>query len=481
MSSNVESKILLFLLSPEKKIFEFVSIPYCARTSSVGDVLDSIKVHTTEPTFSTQRFAGICSVGDDGNAWMDSEICVATITGIVESGQVYIAIPEQWTKDKCKRKVEKIMAKNPKLTKILQRPDPLVPRSQRKAGISSLRRNISHPKLRRNLSSTSLAKIAEEDEEDENESNATVKRGNTRANNDDHSHFDTLISTNVDSHVGTKVFVEGEHSCSLEDELEIKDLLFRKVKEEENVQKTFEDMIRRESAKRKVEKEVKQISEAKERARSDIERDIQEKVAKSIRGAEEKSKDLTAAERIEKLASEAWAVETTSDRQVLNPHSSATRTLEDSVSTSPAVKNESYSQFYSESNSESLSSQVDIMAARSRVKLRTTKRRLRRTRVAAQNVVLENKNAIAGLLLLVGASFVRSNISSAFLFKFGILLLFGTATAVFVLKRRRRQRRSAAIRRSISSSPRRRLVRGTPDMRTSLEKRRKSHGSGKSG
>lgn len=154
--------IFVFILSPEKKVFELVSIP-CLRSSTVGDALNSIKFHSTDPSFLGQKFVGIYRMVDNGNPWIDVNQRMGEIAGNMPSGEVFVAIPEQWTKDQCNGKVAKIMAKNPKLFKIIEHPNRMVAPGRKRVTNLGLRKSISSSSLRSNFSNTSLASIAEEE------------------------------------------------------------------------------------------------------------------------------------------------------------------------------------------------------------------------------------------------------------------------------------------------------------------------------
>ena len=116
-SSSRKKTVYLLLLDPEQKIFELCSIRCDPKTSTVGTILDKIRVHATEPNLAVLKYSTLVRP-DDGKEFSRVEDDYKRVN--IEDSEVLVAVPDGFKPSKC-RKIAVPILRDPKLNKLLKR------------------------------------------------------------------------------------------------------------------------------------------------------------------------------------------------------------------------------------------------------------------------------------------------------------------------------------------------------------------------
>ena len=134
-------KIFLLLLQPQSKIFELIQLLYAPHDTTVGDLLNLIPSHATEPALGSQDYVGLCrpkthqelldldmlatsTIGTSGKT------SLAPPSAQIVLGEILVAIPQGYTGTTVATLSQQILS-NPKIVKLLKRADPLAPKPHR--------------------------------------------------------------------------------------------------------------------------------------------------------------------------------------------------------------------------------------------------------------------------------------------------------------------------------------------------------------
>lgn len=445
---NTISHIFVLLLEPNEKVFECIKLDVLRdtgqATATIGDLIDGISTKVTEPALVAQKHIGLCRrKGDDTNVISERSALVSTC---VRDGEILIAIPVGFTAHNCREMVQIIIEKNPRVAKLLERPDPLAPRRSTKKRPKNVGRN--------NILSNSMSLEAIVEDDDDNKSERDMQASallNAKSSSADDFKFDETTSTSFASNTD-----------------DIKVLLTEKLEKENTARKEIESLIRRESARKLLEERVKQNIEVKA--------EIEERIVKEVKEAAAGGKNdhLTAEEKIERLALEASELETSLisehsySRPLISPPSSPERALNNTVQskhTSAARLLSSVAKSQKQCQDQaSINETTSAYASESfRIKYKRLKRRLRRARIATKqrvkDLLVENP-----VLLRISAAIVT--VFFALYHAYDPKPIGVSAYAVYILvftllgsgiRRRNRIGRKAMRRRSrsLSMTPRR--------------------------
>mmetsp|Transcript_8624 Transcript_8624/g.18560 ORF Transcript_8624/g.18560 Transcript_8624/m.18560 type:complete len:479 (-) Transcript_8624:68-1504(-) len=363
---NTLSHVFVLLLEPKEKVFECIKLDVLRdigqATATIGDIIDCIPTKVTEPALVAQKHRGLCRrKGDDSNVISERSALASTC---VRDGEILVAIPVGFTAENCRAMVQRILEKNPRVAKLLERPDPLAPRRGTKKRPKNMGRNKILP------NSMSLEAIVEDDDDNKSERDMQGSiSSNAKPSSADDFKLEETTSTSLASNTD-----------------DIKILLTEKLEKENTARKEIEALIRRESARKLLEERVKQNMEA----RAEIEERIVKEVKKATAG--ETSNHLTEEEEIERLALEATELETS----LLSEHSDSRPLVSPPSSPERAFNNTAQSK--RTSTASSLSSimksqkqhqdQAGINEPTSfRIKYKRLKRRLRRARIVTKQRV----------------------------------------------------------------------------------------------
>jgi len=116
-SSSRKNTVYLLLLDPEQKIFELCSIRYDPKTSTVGTIIDKIRVHATEPNLAVLKYSTLVRP-DDGKEFSRLGDDYKRVD--IEDSEVLVAVPDGFKPSKC-RKIAVPILRDPKLDKLLRR------------------------------------------------------------------------------------------------------------------------------------------------------------------------------------------------------------------------------------------------------------------------------------------------------------------------------------------------------------------------
>ena len=125
-------KVFVLLLNCPLKIFELIQVVYDPSLATVGDVMDLIPPSATEPMLGRQSHVGFVRPSDvDGlDALVDLSVMASGVhertTAKIHRGEILVAIPVAHSAAKAARAAGPIL-KNPKVTRLLGRADPLSP------------------------------------------------------------------------------------------------------------------------------------------------------------------------------------------------------------------------------------------------------------------------------------------------------------------------------------------------------------------
>ena len=190
-SSTPLKRLFLFLLAPSEKVFECIRLDVSSDLgpkASVGDILALAPLKSSEPTLVAQKLVGLCRMIEDfsekhgGGGGGSSGTDVLTIreqrvSECIIDGELLIAIPAGFTADHCQLLVKRILKKQPKIRKLLQRSDPLAPRNARSSARRKAPSRSAHISggMKRSSSMSSMTGLAlEAIEEGENESKTSI-------------------------------------------------------------------------------------------------------------------------------------------------------------------------------------------------------------------------------------------------------------------------------------------------------------------
>ena len=190
-SSTPLKRLFLFLLAPSEKVFECIRLDVSSDLgpkASVGDILALAPLKSSEPTLVAQKLVGLCRMIEDfsekhgGGGGGSSGTDVLTIreqrvSECIIDGELLIAIPAGFTADHCQLLVKRILKKQPKTRKLLQRSDPLAPRNARSSARRKAPSRSAHNSggMKRSSSMSSMTGLAlEAIEEGENESKTSI-------------------------------------------------------------------------------------------------------------------------------------------------------------------------------------------------------------------------------------------------------------------------------------------------------------------
>lgn len=177
------SRIFIFLLAPTEKLFECVRLEVFSdigTNATVGDILDLIPSKATEPALVAQSLVGLCR-RTDGSGTGSTVLTNRNqrAAECISNGELLIAIPAGFTAVRCQSLVDRILKKQPKIRKLLQRTDPLAPRKSKPSngsggsgGSSRTTEGVKRPSSVSGLTGLGLEAI----EEGENESRSTMSR-----------------------------------------------------------------------------------------------------------------------------------------------------------------------------------------------------------------------------------------------------------------------------------------------------------------
>lgn len=425
------AQIFILLLEPANKKFECIKLDITrelGQAATAADILDIISTKATEPALVAQKHAGLCRrKGDVDNTIVDRSSGRASTC--IRDGEILIAIPFGFTAEKCRVMVQKILEKNPKVAKILKRPDPLAPRSSNHKNRS---KQVSGSKI--STSRMSLEAIVEDD-------------GDSRSERD----MEGSVGSSIEPSSLDDIKCSDITSSANSNSSDIKHLLSQRIEKDNNVRKDIEALIRRESARKLLEKKVRQNAKAQEMARAEIEGRIKNEVKDAI---SEKEDILTAEKQIERLALEASEIETS----LISEHSFSGEVVP------PPTFPERISNLFDtkgQANDENTSTSV---VETFRTKCKGTKRRLRQARIATKQTIRgfieENPlhvRIISAAIVAAASALYHIYSPSSMGIPVYVVLIVILATLAFVIRRRKRRRRRAMRRRSrsLSMTPRR--------------------------
>jgi len=326
-SSEPLKHLYIFLLAPTEKLFECIRLEVSDElglNATVGSIVDLIPSKATEPTLVAQKLVGLCRRIEDAGttsnrATNGSGTSVLTnrtqrASECIHNGELLIAIPDGFTAEHCQSLVKRILKKQPKIRKLLQRKGPLAPhrtprncaaRPKTPSGSTSSKSVRSTGGMKRSSSvssTTGLNVTLEAIEEGENESKAssvvTCNRDDENFESIDESTCKGLVdnTTTRISSVGTDLLI---HFHSNPNNIDTKI-------EEDVTRREIQALIRRESDKKVIEEQVQQCIEARNKIRAEIESRVNDVRSDN---AKEQLLDLDAANHIERLALEASELE----------------------------------------------------------------------------------------------------------------------------------------------------------------------------
>ena len=258
-----QSFCFVFLLEHKRKVFECVRVKLPQEEeevgqATVGDVLGSIPSYATEPALIAQRHCGLCSRNGSNSSDNDGVMLDKTAKlrsyDFIDTGEILIAIPEGYNANQCRSMMKRILKKNPKIERLLKRPDPLAPRSSRSAkGKKSTASKVSFPTAK-------LDAIIENDGDSKSEQSSVS------------SSIDAIVSVSASASSGREDRVK--RSDKEEQAKNIKEFIAGKTNEVNSKREELEALIRHESARKLLEDEIQQKANARESIKAEIEERI---------------------------------------------------------------------------------------------------------------------------------------------------------------------------------------------------------------
>lgn len=143
-STGESIKIFVLLLQPHLKFFELIQLIFATNgDTTVGDLIQAIPSHATEPTLADQEYIGLTRPKKRSQDFTDLQapVCAAAPkdkTGVfletvnIQAGEIIVALPVGFSHNKVVSMSKKILA-NPKIQKLLEQTNPLaLPRQRQK-------------------------------------------------------------------------------------------------------------------------------------------------------------------------------------------------------------------------------------------------------------------------------------------------------------------------------------------------------------
>ena len=134
-------KIFMLLVAPRSKIFEIIQVFYSPLQTTVYNLLERIPDNATEPALGSQEYTGLCRL--DGKAleldMMASASSPESECAKIIQGEILVATPKGYSAHFCSQIAKPILS-NPKVTKLLNKSDPLAPSKKKKKKRKSSRK-----------------------------------------------------------------------------------------------------------------------------------------------------------------------------------------------------------------------------------------------------------------------------------------------------------------------------------------------------
>lgn len=172
VGENLESqfKIFVLLIQPKTKIFELIQILYSPSQTTVGDLLEKIPFNATEPALGSQSYSGLSRPRDPNGILLEEEQMASSAgpngSAKITQGEILVAVPVGIPSPYCSKLSEPILS-NKRLTKLLNKKDPLAPKRRK----SSKKSKRSSRGTTRQSSMESLPEqVSSKNEGDENSS-----------------------------------------------------------------------------------------------------------------------------------------------------------------------------------------------------------------------------------------------------------------------------------------------------------------------
>jgi len=147
--SAVTFKIFILLIQPQSKIFEIIQVLYSPSTTTVGNLLEMIPENATEPALGSQKYVGLCRPKNGEEISVDMMASASpseeTTSARITRGEILVAIPTGPYDSLICAKIAKPLLLNPRVTKLLNRSDPLAPKRDKKKTrkSSSVRKHLA--------------------------------------------------------------------------------------------------------------------------------------------------------------------------------------------------------------------------------------------------------------------------------------------------------------------------------------------------
>lgn len=325
-------RLFLFLLAPSEKVFECIRLDVSSDlgpNASVGDILALAPLKSSEPTLVAQKLVGLCRMiedvsekhGDGSGSGTD----VLTIreqraSDTIINGELLIAIPAGFTADHCQLLVERILKKQPKIRKLLQRPDPLAPRNARSSARRSSRSAHNSGGMTRSSSMSSMTGLAleaiEEGEKESKTSIVTSTRGDANTSFDRESMDKSTCNSFDDKHITTRAPSKttdeylNPYSNTIYPKV-IEGDIARRKEAEDVASREIQATIRRDAENKLMEEKTKESIEARNNIKAKIENKVNVSTFDDANEQllEPDNEDQHAADHIECLALQASELE----------------------------------------------------------------------------------------------------------------------------------------------------------------------------
>lgn len=332
-SSKPLKRLFLFLLAPSEKVFECIRLDVSSDLgpkASVGDILALAPQKSSEPTLVAQKLVGLCRMIEDFSekhgGGGSSSTDVLTIreqraSECIINGELLIAIPAGFTADHCQLLVKRILKKQPKIKKLLQRPDPLAPRNARSSARRKVPSRSAHDTggMKRSSSMSSMTGLTlEAIEEGENESKTSIvtsTRDDANTSVGDES-IDKGTGNSFDDNITTRTSfmttdLQVNPNSNNIDPGVIEGDMVRRKEAEDVASREIQTSIRRDPGKKLIEEKTKESIEAANETQAKIESKMNTSTSDYANEQllDPDNEDQHAVDHIERLALEASELE----------------------------------------------------------------------------------------------------------------------------------------------------------------------------
>lgn len=134
VTDGASFKVFLLLIQPQSKIFEIIQLFYSPSHTIVHDILDLIPANATEPALGMQTYSGLCRPKDGRPINLDAMASASDGTNDcarIVQGEILVAIPDRYSGPLCAKIAEPLLS-NQKVTRLLNKSDPLAPTMKKK-------------------------------------------------------------------------------------------------------------------------------------------------------------------------------------------------------------------------------------------------------------------------------------------------------------------------------------------------------------